>query len=125
MKPKTMYRIALVLGSQAAGLPNTLFGIPVIASINSPAQIALIDPGALVYSRYACRVSRALRCSRIFTRDNRCLVRRAIISRGNSAIRIYTVLPSKLWPEGYDHVERARRRTPRETRGAGHDLQKT
>jgi hypothetical protein len=50
MKPKTMYRIALVLGSQAAGLPNTLFGIPAIASINSPAQIALIDPGALVYS---------------------------------------------------------------------------
>ena len=28
MKPKTMYRIALVLGSQAAGLPATLFGIP-------------------------------------------------------------------------------------------------
>lgn len=50
MKPKTMYRIALVLGSQAAGLPNTLFGIPVIASINSPAQIALIDPGAILYS---------------------------------------------------------------------------
>jgi HK97 family phage major capsid protein len=50
MKPKTMYRIALTLGSQAAGLPTTLFGIPVVASINSPAQIALIDPSAIVYS---------------------------------------------------------------------------
>jgi HK97 family phage major capsid protein len=50
MKPKTMYRIALTLGSQAAGLPATLFGIPVIASINSPAQIALLDPSAMLYS---------------------------------------------------------------------------
>ena len=50
MKPKTMYRIALVLGSQAAGLPNTLFGIPVIASTNSPAQITLLDPGAILFS---------------------------------------------------------------------------
>jgi hypothetical protein len=50
MKPKTMYRIALTLGSQAAGLPATLFGIPVIASVNSPAQIALIDPSAIFYS---------------------------------------------------------------------------
>ena len=40
----------LVLGSQAAGLPTTLFGIPVIASINSPAQIALLDPSAILYS---------------------------------------------------------------------------
>ena len=50
MKPKTMYRIALVLGSQAAGLPNTLFGIPVIASTNSPAQITLVDPSAILFS---------------------------------------------------------------------------
>lgn len=50
MKPRTMYRIALTLGSQAAGLPLTLFGIPVIASNNSPAQIALLDPGAILYS---------------------------------------------------------------------------
>jgi HK97 family phage major capsid protein len=50
MKPKTMYRIALVLGSQAAGLPATLFGIPVIASSNSPAQIALLDPSQILYS---------------------------------------------------------------------------
>ena len=49
MKPKTMYRIALVLGSQAAGLPATLFGIPVIAS-NTPAQITLLDPSAMIYS---------------------------------------------------------------------------
>jgi hypothetical protein len=50
MKPKTMYRIALTLGSQAAGLPATLFGIPVIASINSPAQVTLLDPSAILYS---------------------------------------------------------------------------
>src|SRR5688572_14352903 len=50
LKPKTMYRIALVLGSQAAGLPATLFGIPVIASNNSPAQITLLDPSAILYS---------------------------------------------------------------------------
>jgi HK97 family phage major capsid protein len=50
MKPKTMYRISLVLGSQAAGLPASLFGIPVIASVNSPAQISLLDPSAILYS---------------------------------------------------------------------------
>ena len=50
MKPKTLYRISLTLGSQAAGLPNTLFGIPVIASSNSPAQITLLDPSAILYS---------------------------------------------------------------------------
>jgi hypothetical protein len=50
MKPKTMYRIALVLGSQAAGLPNFLFGIPVIASNNSPPQIVLLDPSQILYS---------------------------------------------------------------------------
>jgi hypothetical protein len=50
MKPKTMYRIALVLGSQAAGLPATLFAIPVIASNNSPAQITLLDPSAIIFS---------------------------------------------------------------------------
>jgi HK97 family phage major capsid protein len=50
MKPKTMYYIALTLGSQAAGLPSSLFGIPVIASINSPAQVALIDPSAILFS---------------------------------------------------------------------------
>ena len=50
MRPATMYRIALTLGSQAAGLPATLFGIPVIASVNSPAQITLLDPAAVLYS---------------------------------------------------------------------------
>jgi hypothetical protein len=38
------------VGSQAAGLPATLFGIPVIASTHSPAQITLLDPGAMLYS---------------------------------------------------------------------------
>lgn len=50
MRPRTLYRLALTLGSQAAGLPNTLFGIPVIASTNSPAQIALLDPNAMLLS---------------------------------------------------------------------------
>jgi HK97 family phage major capsid protein len=61
MRPKTMYYIALTLGSQAAGLPNTLFGVPVLASINSPAQIALIDPQAMLFSdsgRFDLDVSR-------------------------------------------------------------------
>jgi HK97 family phage major capsid protein len=61
MKPKTMYRIALTLGSQAAGLPNTLFGIPVIASTNSPAQVTLLDPTAILFSdsgRFDLDVSR-------------------------------------------------------------------
>src|SRR5687767_6594466 len=49
-EPTTMYRIALVLGSQAAGLPTTLFGIPVIASVNSPVQITLLDPSAILYA---------------------------------------------------------------------------
>ena len=31
-------------------MPNTLFGIPVIASINSPAQVALLDPRAVLFS---------------------------------------------------------------------------
>ena len=50
MKPATMYRIGLTLGSQAAGLPTSLFGIPVIANINSPAQVTLVDPAAILYS---------------------------------------------------------------------------
>jgi HK97 family phage major capsid protein len=50
LKPKTAARIALTLGSQAAGLPNTLFGIQTIVSANSPAQVALIDPSAILFS---------------------------------------------------------------------------
>ena len=50
MKPKTMYYVSLTLGAQAAGLPSTLFGVPVIASNNSPAQITLLDPAAILYS---------------------------------------------------------------------------
>lgn len=50
LRPTTTYRIALVLGSQAVGLPQTLLGIPVIASANSPAQITLVDPAALLFS---------------------------------------------------------------------------
>ena len=50
MRPKTLYRIALTLGSQAAGVPNFLFGIPVIASANAPAQITLVDASQILYA---------------------------------------------------------------------------
>ena len=40
----------MTLGSQAAGLPNTLFGVRVISSTNSPAQVALLDPSAVIFS---------------------------------------------------------------------------
>ncbi len=50
MKPRTMNRIALTLGHQAAQLPKTLFGIDVIASTSSPARIALLDPHAMLLS---------------------------------------------------------------------------
>jgi hypothetical protein len=50
LKPKTAARIALTLGSQAAGLPNSLFGIQTVVSANSPAQIALIDPSSILFS---------------------------------------------------------------------------
>ena len=50
MPPKTMYRVALTLGSQAADLPATLFGVPVIASTTSPAQVTLLDPAGVIYS---------------------------------------------------------------------------
>ena len=61
MKPKTMYRIALVLGSQAAGLPNTYSAFPVIASTNSPAQITLLDPARFCIPTRANSISTSAR----------------------------------------------------------------
>jgi HK97 family phage major capsid protein len=49
-RPATLARIALVLGQTAAGLPSSLFGIPVVSSPNSPQQVTLIDPSAILYS---------------------------------------------------------------------------
>ena len=51
MKPITAYRIAATIGGTAAAdIPRTLFGIPLILSINSPAQIALVDAAQILYS---------------------------------------------------------------------------
>jgi hypothetical protein len=51
MKPLTAYKIAATIGGTAAAdIPRTLFGIPLILSINSPAQITLVDAGHILYS---------------------------------------------------------------------------
>ena len=51
MKPMTAYRIAATIGGTAAvDLPRTLFGIPLVLSINSPAQITLVDAAHILYS---------------------------------------------------------------------------
>ena len=51
MKPSTAYRIAATIGGTAAAdIPRTLFGIPMVLSINSPAQITLVDAAHILYS---------------------------------------------------------------------------
>ena len=51
MKPMTAYKIAATIGGTAAvDMPRTLFGIPVVLSINSPAQITLVDANHILYS---------------------------------------------------------------------------
>lgn len=51
MRPMTAYRIAATIGGTAAvDIPRTLFGIPLILSTNSPAQITLADGNAILYS---------------------------------------------------------------------------
>ena len=51
MKPTTAYRIAATIGGTAAvNVPHTLFGIPLVLSANSPAQVTLLDPSAILYS---------------------------------------------------------------------------
>ena len=51
MKPMTAYKIAATIGGTAAvNLPRTLFGIPVVLSVNSPAQITLVDATHILYS---------------------------------------------------------------------------
>ena len=51
MKPMTAYRIAATIGGTAAvDIPRTLFGIPLVLSINSPAQITLVDADCILYS---------------------------------------------------------------------------
>ena len=51
MKPMTAYKIAATIGGTAAvDIPRTLFGIPLVLSINSPAQITLVDAAHILYS---------------------------------------------------------------------------
>lgn len=51
MKPITAYRIAATLGSAtAADIPRSLFGIPMVLSLNSPQQITLVDASQIFYS---------------------------------------------------------------------------
>jgi HK97 family phage major capsid protein len=51
MRQGTAARIAATIGGTAAiDVPRTLFGIPLILSANSPAQITLLDPSQILYS---------------------------------------------------------------------------
>jgi len=51
MKPLTAYKIAATIGGTAAvDIPRTLFGIPLVLSTNSPAQITLVDANHILYS---------------------------------------------------------------------------
>ena len=51
MRPMTAYKLAATIGGTAAvDIPRTLFGIPLILSINSPAQITLVDAAHILYS---------------------------------------------------------------------------
>jgi HK97 family phage major capsid protein len=51
MKPLTAYKIAATIGGTAAvDVPKTLFGIPMVLSINSPAQITLLDCNHILYA---------------------------------------------------------------------------
>ncbi len=51
MRPTTAYRIAATIGGTAAvDVPRSLFGIPMILSKNSPAQITLVDANHVLYS---------------------------------------------------------------------------
>jgi hypothetical protein len=51
MRQGTASRIAATIGGTAAiDVPRTLFGIPLILSANSPAQITLLDPSQILYS---------------------------------------------------------------------------
>jgi HK97 family phage major capsid protein len=50
-RPLTFYRIAATIGGTAAvDIPRTLFGIPIIMSLNSPAQLTLLDASCILYS---------------------------------------------------------------------------
>lgn len=49
-RPVTAARVAATLGTGAADVPNSLFGIPMLLSLNSPQQITLVDASTILYS---------------------------------------------------------------------------
>ena len=83
MRPTTLARVALILGGAASDVPRTLFGIPIIASGNSPQQVTLVDAGEIgtlmmAGSTFPCRNRRPSRWSlRRWIRDCRWLARRS------------------------------------------------
>jgi hypothetical protein len=51
MRPITAYRFAATIGGTAAmDIPRSLFGVPMVLSLNSPQQITLVDANAILYS---------------------------------------------------------------------------
>jgi HK97 family phage major capsid protein len=52
MRPMTAYNIAAKLAAvgMTTDIPRTLLGIPLMLSVNSPAQITLVDAGNILYS---------------------------------------------------------------------------
>jgi hypothetical protein len=52
MKPTTAYNIAAKFAAvgMTTDIPRTLLGIPLILSVNSPAQITLVDAANILYS---------------------------------------------------------------------------
>jgi hypothetical protein len=50
-RPLSFFKIAATIGGTAAAdIPRTLFGMPIVMSINSPAQITLVDAAHILYS---------------------------------------------------------------------------
>jgi hypothetical protein len=51
MRPITAYRIAATIGGTAAmDIPRSLFGVPMVLSLNSPQQIMLVDANCILFS---------------------------------------------------------------------------
>src|SRR5262249_32697388 len=50
LRPMTLATVAWALGAAAPDVPRTLYGIPLVVSVNSPAQITLVDGAGILYS---------------------------------------------------------------------------
>jgi len=87
MKPMTAYRIAATLGTAAADVPRSLFGIPMILSLNSPQQITLLDASQVLYSDAgAIEISTTDQASLIMDSDPGAVV------QANAAAAVHTAL---------------------------------